>query len=451
MIENITKRRLIVVIFFSLLAVCFIVYLTFEKDIQIASSRNYILSSISQGLAAIFALVFTVTLVAIQILSKYSSRATRVFLSKWTIALMFFYAIGIVGPLLAMQQEGELWLDICISWGGFCIFLLVPYFLHLSERLKPKWHIKYLLQRVNSTYIVKENPAYKIAMAPEEYCFNIQDDPLFIILQILVRTVKEGEYDTFVSSLELIKVQYQAVVNQSNAMILEFHFTNMLYRLGKEIINEGQDFLLLRLCYILRDIAILNADRKLPNTKILACIFEYLEAIFLQRQFWNIFPQIINIIREIGLKFAKNKLKNDFKDLASNMRQLSITLSQDTVFKDNSADENVWKIYQFCKLVGILGAEAIKSGGHSKNSIKPLVGCLRSIGTKSAEHRAKLHSGEEVTGLRLSEFCVNRLKLIKKATEERKDDEFSIIIPLIEKSIMEIKKIQKSRCTEKSL
>jgi hypothetical protein len=128
----------------------------------------------------------------------------------------------------------------------------------------------------------------------------------------------------------------------------------------------------------------------------------------------------MDIVREIGLKFVRNNLKNDFKDLALNMRQMSTILSQDTIFEGDFTNENVWKIYQFCKLIGILGVEAIKSGGHSKNAIKPLVGCLKSIGTKSAEHCAKLHSGEEVTGLRLNQLGVSRLRLVKETIKKEK-------------------------------
>lgn len=181
-------------------------------------SWNYILSSVSQGLAAVFALVFTITLVVAQVSSKYSIRIIRLIFSPWTVLLMFFYAAGIVAPLLVMQSQNEILLDLCIGLDAFCIFLLIPYSFYLRDQFNPVSHVKSFLKKVDLTYIeelrrVHEDrlsrsmgiPSYSTDVTGGQYWFNVPNDPLVIVLEIMTRALKEGDFETFISSLNEIR------------------------------------------------------------------------------------------------------------------------------------------------------------------------------------------------------------------------------------------------------
>jgi len=70
------------------------------------AAKNYILSSLSQVLAAVFALTFTIVLVVVQLVTGYSSRL--VFANKrmlwYTLTYLFLFIQAIMLPLVALRN-----------------------------------------------------------------------------------------------------------------------------------------------------------------------------------------------------------------------------------------------------------------------------------------------------------------------------------------------------------
>jgi len=67
-------------------------------------NARYILSAISQGLAAILALVFTITLVVSQMTRRYTAMDKIIFRLE-TILLMIIFGIGVVTPLFGTVKK----------------------------------------------------------------------------------------------------------------------------------------------------------------------------------------------------------------------------------------------------------------------------------------------------------------------------------------------------------
>jgi len=65
----------------------------------------YLLSSISQGLAAIFTLVFAITIFGAQMMRKFTS-IDKLF-DKWTVFLMFWFFSGIILPLVQLRTDED--------------------------------------------------------------------------------------------------------------------------------------------------------------------------------------------------------------------------------------------------------------------------------------------------------------------------------------------------------
>ncbi len=130
------RPNVIFALFLSILLVCIASLVTFSVDVQEAATRNYILSSISQGLAAVFALIFTITLILSQTLGALIPKEFRriFYISHGILLLMFLFAVGIVTPLLAMQSQSELLLDLCVILSSVCISSLIPYFVHVGNK-----------------------------------------------------------------------------------------------------------------------------------------------------------------------------------------------------------------------------------------------------------------------------------------------------------------------------
>lgn len=106
--------------------------------IQENTQTLYLLSAIAQSLAAIAALVFTLSLITFQLSSKYSQRLISQFFNKFTIIYIIIFVISIFLPLWTIAEPSYYIVKLSLSLAAVCLFLLIPYFLDLRERLSPE-------------------------------------------------------------------------------------------------------------------------------------------------------------------------------------------------------------------------------------------------------------------------------------------------------------------------
>jgi len=99
-------------------------------------NARYILSAISQGLAAILALVFTITLVVAQMTRRYTAMDKIIFRPE-TIILMLVFGTGIVIPLLVLKCGfwGQC-VNLSIAIAFFCAFSLILFLKSVNGVLK---------------------------------------------------------------------------------------------------------------------------------------------------------------------------------------------------------------------------------------------------------------------------------------------------------------------------
>ncbi|MCK4814444.1 hypothetical protein KA005_01635, partial [bacterium] len=120
-----------------IIAIAVIVVLKlFPTEICPVDNARYILSAISQSLAALLALVFTITLVAAQMTRRYSAMDKIIFRSE-TICLMSAYGIGIILPVL-MLKFGFWYKGVVVSIfiATFCVFSLFPFLRGVNTTLR---------------------------------------------------------------------------------------------------------------------------------------------------------------------------------------------------------------------------------------------------------------------------------------------------------------------------
>lgn len=108
----------------------------YPTEICPVGNARYILSAISQSLAALLALVFTITLVAAQMTRRYTAMDKIIFRSE-TICLMSAYGIGIILPVL-MLKFGFWYKGVIVSIfiATFCVFSLFPFLRGVNTTLK---------------------------------------------------------------------------------------------------------------------------------------------------------------------------------------------------------------------------------------------------------------------------------------------------------------------------
>jgi hypothetical protein len=107
----------------------------------------YLLSAIAQSLAAIVALVFTLSLITFQLSSRYSQRLITQFFNKFTIIYIVVFVISIFLPLWTIVDPNYYIVKISLSLTAVCLFLLIPYFLDLREQLSPEKMLKDLRKK----------------------------------------------------------------------------------------------------------------------------------------------------------------------------------------------------------------------------------------------------------------------------------------------------------------
>ena len=117
--------------------------LTYNLPIAKGDDVLYLLSSISQGLAAIFALVFTITIFGAQMMMKFTGMDKLI--DWWTKSLMIIFTIGIILPLIQLKTDvnpfefnnmADLSLAIDLSLVTFCILAIIPYLMRVNRIIK---------------------------------------------------------------------------------------------------------------------------------------------------------------------------------------------------------------------------------------------------------------------------------------------------------------------------
>jgi len=122
---------------FALIATFVIGIISLRTKTEDYSTWNYILSSISQGLAALLAIVLTVTFVVTQILQPtgLASASKPILILPSTMYLFLLYSFGILIPLIVIQNPNETKVDGCIILAAFCIYSLIPYLYSIGREI----------------------------------------------------------------------------------------------------------------------------------------------------------------------------------------------------------------------------------------------------------------------------------------------------------------------------
>ncbi len=104
----------------------------------------YLLSATAQVLAALFALVFSITLLAVQFVTKYTHRTMRIVFTGRVIVYMGGFALAVVLPLWFISHPTGWGSLVSVIIGSLYVLSLVGFFLYLRDRMKIDGLITYL-------------------------------------------------------------------------------------------------------------------------------------------------------------------------------------------------------------------------------------------------------------------------------------------------------------------
>lgn len=161
------------------IAIFVAVLVTCLQYITQAGSSDQILSSLCQANATIFALAFTIPIVAAQ-LSRYFS--ARRLLKKWSMIYMILYLITVFFPIMISQGD-TLQISLAFFLSGFCGGLVIYYFAYVEDQLTPH------MQLQNAAESITHTPnAWKTAESQ--------------ILYIIFRALEQRDYDVYQEGLK---------------------------------------------------------------------------------------------------------------------------------------------------------------------------------------------------------------------------------------------------------
>src|SRR3990172_4464208 len=126
-------------------------------DVPNSANRLYLLSAIAQSLAAILAVLVTLTLVSTQLAaSSYTPRIVRLKITDpWFWAAVGIYTVAILAAFLAKAWlgwvSGTKWdtlsVDLVILWASLALLYLVPFFIATMRGLRPESIVQALLKK----------------------------------------------------------------------------------------------------------------------------------------------------------------------------------------------------------------------------------------------------------------------------------------------------------------
>jgi hypothetical protein len=123
----------------------FVVYLIPDFN---SSEIGFLLSTISNGLAAVFAITFSIMLIGGQMSSRLGIRLIDFIFTKTSFLYMFLFIFSIILPILILKNEelqiahSSLMPNISLILAFICLILLPPYFYHMKRNFNPETVLK---------------------------------------------------------------------------------------------------------------------------------------------------------------------------------------------------------------------------------------------------------------------------------------------------------------------
>lgn len=189
-IEKTNRENVIFIIASVLIFIFLINEYYYNPSVTDRSNISSFFSLIVQILSSVFAIIITVSLVAIQLTAQnYSSKLIKIYTNSFHFKfLIFLYIIAIIFNiyvLLDIEKVKGIWIYFSILLSTLAIVELVPFIFEINRNLDPKTIINHL---------VKDLKGYKI---PEKYVDLEPYDPFFQPIEdIITRSISNFDYQT---------------------------------------------------------------------------------------------------------------------------------------------------------------------------------------------------------------------------------------------------------------
>lgn len=217
-----------------------------------------------EGLSAIFAIVISLTLMAVQFASQqYTHRIMDIHIKSltfWSVIAVYLgsllYNVIMLGRL-EEPVDGR-FVEISMLLTALCFIVLIPFFFITMMRLRPESVISRLLSRIDEDYI----NSLKGLLKGGETGVKGGSDRLLPIIEIIERCISNDDRSTARFGLDEVQKCYMHHLNEENEAYVSPYFLNHMMGIGREAIIEADDDSMVQVLRIFGEVGAYSIAKK---------------------------------------------------------------------------------------------------------------------------------------------------------------------------------------------
>ena len=209
-----------------------------------------------EGISAIFAIVISLTLMAVQFASQeYTHRIMDIHIKSltfWSVIVIYIgsllYNIFMLG--LLVEPVNSKYVEVSMLLTALCLILLIPYFFFTMFRLRPESVISRLLTKIDEDYV----NSLKVLLKDGEVTVKSESDRMLPIIEIIEKSIINGDASTARFGLDEIKGCYLRYLTEENEAYVSPYFLNHILGVGREAIIAANDDSMLHVLRIFSEV-----------------------------------------------------------------------------------------------------------------------------------------------------------------------------------------------------
>jgi hypothetical protein len=250
-----------------------------NADLEIENARSILDGVGVEGLSAIFAIVISLTLMAVQFASQqYTHRIMDLHIKSltfWSVITVYLttmlYNVFLLGRLEAPVEIKYINVSMLLTTLSF--IMLIPFFSITMIRLRPETVIDNMLMKVDTAYL----NSIKDLMKEGEMRIAGELDKLLPITEIIEKSIGNGDRGTVRFGLGEIYDRYMANLTPENESYVSPYFLGHILGIGREAIIEADDDTIVQVLEIFGEVGTHTITQNMNFTTQIA--LEYLDII----------------------------------------------------------------------------------------------------------------------------------------------------------------------------
>lgn len=270
-LENLEKIIIPSIIgFFSVLIVLSLAKLapfTLATD-DLENARGILEGVGVEGLSAIFAIVISLTLMAVQFASQqYTHRIMDLHIKSltfWSVIVVYLgsllYNVFMLGRL--EEPVDSKYVEVSMLLTALCFFMLIPYFFITMVRLRPESVISNLLTKLDEKYPNSIKGFFKGG----ETRISGEADKMLPITEIIEKSIDSGDRGTARFGIGEIYKRYMTHLNKENETYVSPYYLGHILGIGREAIIEADDDSMVQVLEIYGEVGTHTIPQKMDFT-----------------------------------------------------------------------------------------------------------------------------------------------------------------------------------------